>query len=168
MENTVAVQNDTNKELLDAIKELRDSEKKNLRINRIRLATALLCLVVCVIAAIVVFGKAGALMKKADTALDALTDAGNNINALSEEIEKMDLEKLGKSLGNIVDVSEETIGEIHQAVGGLDQLVKDADDAMQHINSVDFENLNNGIQRLNDVLEPVADFFKRLQEIKLF
>ncbi|MBR4906318.1 MAG: hypothetical protein IKZ44_05630 [Clostridia bacterium] len=159
MENTVTAQNDANKELLDAIKELRNSEKKNLRINRIKLVTTLLCLVICLIVAIVMFGKAETLMKKADTALDALTDAGNNINALSEEIEKMDLEKLGKSLGNIVDVSEETIGEIHQAVGGLDQLVKDADDAMQHINSVDFENLNNGIQRLNDVLEPVANFF---------
>ncbi len=159
MEYTAAAQNNTNKELLDAIRELRATEKKNLRINRIRLMTALLCLVVCVITAIVVFGKFGALMKKADTALDALTDAGNNINALSEEIAKMDLEKLGKSLGNIVDISEETIGEIHQAVGGLDQLVKDADDAMQHINSINFEDLNNGIQRLNDVLEPVANFF---------
>ena len=160
MEYTAAAQNNTNKEVLDAIRELRATEKKNLRINRIRLVTALLCLVACVIVAIVMFGKAGALMKKADTALDALTDAGNNINALSEEIEKMDLEKLGKSLGNIVDVSEETIGEIHNAVGGLDQLVKDADDAMQHINSINFEDLNNGIQRLNDVLEPVANFFK--------
>ena len=72
----------------------------------------------------------------------------------------MNLEKLGKSLGSIVDVSEETIGEIHNAVDGLDQLVKDADDAMQHINSINFEDLNNGIQRLNDVLEPVANFFK--------
>ena len=62
MENTVVAQNDTNHELLDAIRELRDAEKKNLRINRIRLATVLLCLVVCVIVAFFVFSKFGALM----------------------------------------------------------------------------------------------------------
>ena len=159
MENTVAAQNDTNMELLDAIRELRDSEKKILQISRIRLATALLCLVVCVIVSIVVFGKFDAFMKKADTALDALTKAGNNINALSEKIEKINLEKIVKSLDNIVEVSGETIGEIHQAAGGLDQLIKDADNAMQHINSINYEELNNGIQRLNDILEPVANFF---------
>ncbi|MBQ6235924.1 MAG: hypothetical protein IJK54_08385 [Clostridia bacterium] len=159
METTPIPQNRDNTELVEAIRELRGYEKKNLRINRIRLIISAVGLVICIALAVFVYRNVGSIVKKADTALDALTDAGNNINTLSEEIEKMDLEKLGKSLGNIVDISEETIGEIHQAVGGLDQLVKDADDAMQHINSVDFENLNNGIQSLNDVLEPVANFF---------
>ncbi len=159
METAPIPQNRDNTELVEAIRELRGYEKKNLRINRIRLIISAVGLVICIALAVFVYRNVGSIVKKADTALDALTDAGNNINTLSEEIEKMDLEKLGKSLGNIVDISEETIGEIHQAVGGLDQLVKDADDAMQHINSVDFENLNNGIQSLNDVLEPVASFF---------
>lgn len=160
METAPILQDQTNTELIETLKTLHRYEKKNLRINRIRLIISVISLVICFILAIFVFQNVGAFTKKADTALDALTDAGNNINALSEEIEQMNLEKLGKSLGNIVDVSEETIGEIHNAVGGLDQLVKDADDAMQHINSINFEDLNNGIQRLNDVLEPVANFFK--------
>ena len=160
METAPVPQQQINTELAEAIRTLHSYEKKNLRINRIRLIISVVSLVICIILAIFVFRNVGSITKKADTALDALTDAGNNINELSEEIEKMDLEKIGKSLGNIVDVSEETIGEIHQAVGGLDQLVKDADDAMQHINSVDFENLNKGIQTLNDVLEPVANFFR--------
>lgn len=159
METAPVTQNQNNTELADAIRTMHSYEKKNLRINRIRLIISVVSFVICIILALFVFRSVGSIAKKADTALDALTDAGNNINALSEEIEKMDLEKLGKSLGNIVDVSEETIGEIHNAVGGLDQLVKDADDAMQHINSINFEDLNNGIQRLNDVLEPVANFF---------
>ena len=160
METAPISQDQTNTELIETLKTLHSYEKRNLRINRIRLIISVVSLVICIILAIFVFRNVSAFTKKADTALDALTNAGNNINALSDRIEKLELEKLAKSLGNIVDVSEETIGEIHNAVGGLDQLVKDADDAMQHINSVDFENLNNGIQRLNDVLEPVANFFK--------
>ena len=159
METVPVSQNQNNTELAETIRQLHSFEKKNLMINRIRLIISSVSLLICIALAIFVFRNIGSLTKKADTALDALTDAGNNINALSEEIEKMDLERLGKTLGNIVDVSEDTIGEIHQAVGGLDQLVKDADDAMQHINSINFEDLNNGIQRLNDVLEPVANFF---------
>ena len=160
MDGITDAQTDTSKELLEAVKELRNNERKNLMINRIRLVIVSVCLVICVITAIVTFSKFGMLMKKVDSAAEVLTEAGNNINTLAKDLEKMDFEKLGKSLGNIVDVSETTIGEIHNAVGGLDTLVKDADDAMQHINSINFEDLNNGIQRLNDVLEPVANFFK--------
>lgn len=146
-------------ELKAMFDEMRSYEKKNLRINRIRMIISAVSLAICLALAVFIFRNVGSIAKKADTALDALTDAGNNINALSEEIDKMNLDKLGKSLGNIVEVSEETIAEIHQAAGGLDQLIKDADEAMNHINSVNFEDLNNGIQRLNDVLEPVANFF---------
>ena len=160
MDTVPALQNQTNTELIETIRELRGYEKKNLRINRIRMIISTVSLVICIVLAISVFRSVDSIAEKTDTTLDALTEAGNNISALAEEIEKMDIEKLGKSLGNIVDVSEETIGEIHQAVGGLDQLVKDADDAMQHINSINFEDLNNGIQTLNDVLEPVANFFR--------
>lgn len=160
METAPIPQDQTNTELIETLRTLHTYEKKNLRINRIRLIISVISLMICIILAIFVFRNVGAFTKKADIALDSLTNAGNNINALSGRIEKLDIEKLAKSLGNIVEVSEETIDEIHNAVGGLDQLVKDADDAMQHINSVNFEDLNNGIQRLNDVLEPIANFFK--------
>ena len=160
MENNTVAQNAVNRELLESIRELLDNEKKNLMINRIRLVLVSACLAVCIMVAAITLGKFSALMQKADTAADVLTEAGNNINTLANDLEKVDFEKLGKSLNSIVDISGETIGEIHQAAGGLDQLVKDADEAMQHINSINFEDLNNGIQRLNDVLEPVANFFK--------
>lgn len=160
MEGVSTVPNGTDLELAAAIKELHRCEKKNLLINRIKLAIASACLLICVVLAVFVFRKSEALIKKTDTAMEVLTEAGNKINTLTDDLEKMDFDKLGKSLGNIVDVSEETIEEIHQAIGGLDQLVKDADDAMQHINSINFEDLNNGIQKLNDILEPVANFFK--------
>lgn len=160
METAPIPQDQTNTELIETLRTLHRYEKKNLRINRIRLIISVISLMICIILAIFVFRNVGAFTKKADIALDSLTNAGSNINALSGRIEKLDIEKLAKSLGNIVEVSEETIDEIHNAVGGLDQLVKDADDAMQHINSINFEDLNNGIQRLNDVLEPIANFFK--------
>ena len=159
METISAAPNESGAELTAAIRELQRLEKKNLLINRIKLAIAFACLLICIILAVFVFRNLGSLIQKTDTAVEVLTEAGNNINTLAGDLEKMDFEKLGKSLSNIVDISEDTIGEIHQAVGGLDQLVKDADDAMQHINSINFEDLNNGIRQLNDILEPVAKFF---------
>lgn len=149
----------TNAELAAVIAELREYEKKNLLINRIRLWILSGCLVLGIAMLIFVFCYMGGFMQRADTAVEVLTEAGNNINTLAEDLEKMDFENLGKSLSNIVSVSEVTIGEIHQAAGGLDSLIRDADEAMQHINSVNYEELNNGIKRLNDVLEPLAKFF---------
>ena len=160
MEKVSTAPNEASTELTAAVRELQRFEKKNLLINRIKLAVSLACLLICIVLAVYVYRNLGSLIQKTDTAMEVLTEAGNKINTLSADLEKMDFEKLGTSLGRIVDVSEETIGEIHEAVGGLDQLLKDADDAMKHINSINFEDLNNGIQQLNDILEPVANFFK--------
>ncbi len=146
-------------ELLQAINDLKSLERKNLRINRIKAVFSMAALLIILITVMVASSKAGVLIKKIDMATEVLTEAGNNINRVSEDVEKLEFERLGKTLNSIADTGEETINEIHDAVGGLDTLVKDADEAMMHINSVDFKSLNDGIQRLNEVLEPIANFF---------
>ena len=160
MENTIDVQTRENEELASAIRELQSFEKKNLRINRIRLAISAACFAILLIAAIFLFAKGGPLIRKADAAADLLTNTGETVQSLVNELAEVDVKGLSSSLSNIVRISEETITEIHEATGGLNTLVQDADEAMQHISSVNYEELNTGIQTLNDVLEPVANFFR--------
>ena len=159
MEIKPDTQKQTDEELLSTLKELHAYEKKNLRVNRIRLVVSAVCLLLAIVTAVFVFVRVGTLTDNLNNASGVITATAEKINNLADELEKLNIAELSRSLGNIVRISEETITEIQKASGGLDALVKDADEAMQHINSVDFENLNNGIQRLNDILKPVADFF---------
>lgn len=156
--NTVSVSDDK-EQLKQMLDELRTYEKKNLRINRIRMACTIAGLSLLIVALILVLVNVGTVVRKVDAVSEAAIKTVNNINAIAEQVTKVDLEKLGKSMQNVAVLGEETLQQVKDATKGLDVLVKDADDAMQHINSVNFEDLNNGIQRLNSILEPMAKFF---------
>ena len=147
-------------QLKSALDELRAFEKKNLLINRIRMIFSAACLVILIIGLILIAVNVGSVVREVETVSKDVLETGNNINSVAQDLSKIEFEKLGISLQSIADISEDTLKQVYGAAGGLDQLVRDADEAMQHINSVNFEDLNNGIQRLNDVLEPVANFFK--------
>ena len=145
--------------LLQTMDELRAYEKKNLRINRIRMVCSAACLILLIIAFVFVSINVKNVLKKVDEVSKVAIETGNNINLVAKDLEKVDFEKLGKSLQGIADVSEDTLKQVNQAAGGLEDLLKGAETAMNHINSINFDDLNNGIQRLNDVLAPVAKFF---------
>ena len=147
-------------QLKSALDELRAFEKKNLLINRVRMIFSAACLVILIIGLILIAVNVGSVVREVETVSKVVLETGNNVNAVAQDLSKIDFEKLGISLQSIADISEDTLKQVNGAAGGLDRLVQDADEAMQHINSVNFEDLNNGIQRLNDVLEPVANFFK--------
>ncbi len=152
-------QADTNEKLMQMFEELRTYEKKNLRINRIRMLCSGLGLLILIVALIIGLSYVGTVVSKVNDVSKIAIVTVNNINTIAEQITKVDLEKLGKSLQSIADMGEVTLRQVSTATEGLDELVKDADEAMQHINSVNFQDLNNGIKELNDVLEPIAKFF---------
>lgn len=156
--NTVSVP-DNNEQLKQMFEEMRSYEKKNLRINRIRMVCTIAGLTFLIVALIALLVNVGTVVRKVNAVSEVAIKTVNNINAIAEQVTKVDLEKLGSSIQNVAELGEETLQQVKDATEGLDVLVKDADEAMQHINSVNFEDLNNGIQGLNDVLAPIANFF---------
>ena len=159
METSPITVPDVNAELRQMFEEMRGYEKKNLRINRIRMICSIAGLALLIIALIVILVNVGTVARKVNTVSEAAIKTVNNINTIAEQVTKVDLEKLGKSIQDVAVLGEETLQQVKAATADLGSLVKNADDAMQHINSVNFEDLNNGIQRLNDVLAPIAKFF---------
>ena len=156
--NTVSVP-DNNEQLKQMFEEMRTYEKKNLRINRIRMVCTIAGLTLLIVVLIALLVNVGTVVRKVNAVSEVAIKTVNNINAIAEQVTKVDLEKLGNSIQNVAELGEETLQQVKDATEGLDVLVKDADEAMQHINSVNFEDLNNGIQGLNDVLAPIANFF---------
>ena len=162
MENTGMMNSSETSRLIETIEELRMYEKKNLRINRFRLLCAALALIVCAVAAGYIFLNVRPTVRKINNMSETLTEAGNNINTVAEELQKIDFDQLNTSVQKIVKTSEDTVDEVYQSTLGLSELIHDAETAMEHINSVDYQKLNDGIQRLNEVLEPIAKYFRIL------
>ena len=156
MESIQAVPNET---LLKTIEELRTYEKKNLRINRVKLCCAVAAACLLVIVAIVLSVYIGRITKNIDELSAVMEEAGENINIVAEDLQKIDFEKLGSSIQLFADTGTETIGQIQEATKGLDSIMTDAGIAIKNISSINIAQLNESIQELHDVLQPIANAF---------
>ena len=146
-------------QLKQTIDELRKYEKKNLFINRIRMICSAACLLLLIIAIVLISINVGKIMKQVDAVSETLLKTGETINTVAEDLSKVDFEKLGKSIQNITDIGEEPLTQITTSASELDTLHSSAEEAMNPLQSIHFADLNNGIQKLNEVLEPLAKFF---------
>ncbi len=156
METLQAVPEET---LVKTIEELRTYEKKNLRINRIKLCCSAVAAILCIIIAIVLSVYIGRITKNIDDLSAVMTEAGENITIVAEDLQKIDFEKLGGSVQMFAVTGTETINQVKEATKGLDVILDNANDAITNISNINIAQLNQSIQELHDVLKPLADFF---------
>lgn len=156
MEN---MQTGTPGELEKTLSELRDYEKKNLRINRIKLICAAAALAVCVVIAAVLIGNVKKITNEVENTAAVMNKAGESINDVAESLSEIDFEALSTSVQTFTGIGTETIEQIKTSTEGLDTLIEDAHTAIGNLSSVNIDDLNSGIKRLNEVLEPLANFF---------
>ena len=157
METLQTVPNDT---MLKTIEELRDYEKKNLRINRIKLICAAAALALCVLIAIVLSVNVGRITRNIEDLSAAVEETGQNINTVAIDLQKIDFQSLSESAQAFADTGIKTIDQINNATSGLDSLLSEAQTALQNISGINIKDLNESIQDLHDVLEPLSNFFK--------
>lgn len=85
------------------------------------------------------------ILPKVNTLLDSAITSLNNVNSITREISKIDFEGLIDDVGSLVTTTEDDLAL-----------------TMEKLNSIDFEGLNEGIENLSAVIEPLADFFGAL------
>lgn len=147
-----AVQEDTMQELLRY-------EKKNLRINRIKLICAAMSVVICIAVAIILVVNVGRIAKQVEDVSAVLTETGENIDHVAKDLSEINFEALGASVQAFADVGTETIEQIGGATKGLDQVIDEIRAAVNNLSAINIEQLNDGIKTLNDVLAPLARLF---------
>ena len=157
METLQTVPNDS---LLKTIEELREYEKKNLRINRVKLICAIAALALCILIAIVLFVNIGQITRNIEDLSAAVEETGENINNVAIDLQKIDFQTLSESAQDFTKAGTETIGQIKDATSGLDTLLNEAQTALKNISSINIDQLNESIQELHDVLQPLSNFFK--------
>ena len=136
MESTSIAMNET---FLKTVEELRDSEKKNLRINRIKLGIAAFTAVFCVVIGIVLFVHVGRITENINSISEVMTEAGENINLVAADLQKINFAEIGESAKAFADVGAETTRQIQQATSGLDTILNDAETAIKNISSIKIE-----------------------------
>lgn len=147
----------------NSIEELIRYEKKNLRINRIRLVCSLIAVALCVIIAVVLSVNVGRVVNEVEKVSGVMTEAGESINEVATSLNEIDFATLEKSVETFADVGTETIRQIQNSTTDLDTILEEVRTSINRLGSVNIDDLNNGIKTLNDVLEPLANFFHLFQ-----
>lgn len=92
------------------------------------------------------------LSTRVGESLDGFDETMDSVKTAADTVNGLDLEALSQQLQDTVD-----------GLGNLDTLMTDAASVMAKLDAIDIESLNAGIQKLNEVLTPLAAFVEKFQ-----
>ncbi len=151
------------------VDELHTLEKKNYRINRIRMVSSILCLVLLSVSAVILLGNIGSVMQKTQQITETVLNAGkkfdqvaDNIDEVVKDLDQVEFAKLGKTLQEIADLSKSAVEQVNDSAGDLDQIVQSADTVLKNFSGLKIDSLNSGIDEFNRVLGDIKSFFDGL------
>ena len=135
-----------NKEMLELLKKIEESNRKQLWYTRVQCLAA--------IVAVVCFAGVYFLIK------DFLPQISAIITEIPGVVAQMEV-----VLGNLEVVTTELAAvDFEGMIEGINTLVEAGqtglEETVQKMNAIDFEALNKSIKTLNEVIEPLANFFK--------
>ncbi len=150
----------------DLLKQISETQKKEIRLARIRLILSAACVLLLVIALITLLMTVQYVQTQVDTAIGTLKETAGNVNEIAENLKKIDFASLEQAYRSLADVGTETMTAFQEEVKGIgdlseqaEKILEDTGSALEKLNSVNVDSLNEGIKRLNDVLEPLSNFF---------
>ena len=109
--------------------------RKQYRMSQITAAASVLVL------AVVLYGTA-ALLPRASATLQNMVAVMENLEDITSDLAQSDLQQMIADVDGMVSSSEKSVR-----------------DALDKINRIDIDTLNQAIQNLNDTVEPLANFF---------
>ncbi len=138
--------------------DVRDNERKEMvyakRQSRFAMIISIVCLVIVILVAVavisvipkllVLIGNVNNIIANAEVTLSEASGVLDNLNRVTEDLANQDIAGLFDSVNGLVIESQEKINE-----------------AMDKVNAMDIETLNQAIYELHTVVEPLAKLFGR-------
>lgn len=130
-------------EFRDMLEDLRKSNQEQADYAKRAWIMSLISTIAVIVVAVFILVYGAFLMPKVNRMLAEAETSIQNIEQITNKVAKVDFEGLIGDVGSLVTTTE-----------------KDLESTMKQIEKIDFEQLNNAIQDLSDVVQPLANFFK--------
>lgn len=124
-----------NKEILELLKQIEKSNRQRVRMGRILCVLVLVAALCCCLA----FGVVYSLVPQVNTVLAQTQTVLGNLETTSQQLAALDLESMVANVDTLVASGQESLEQ-----------------SMDKLNSIDFDTLNQAIQDLSDVIQPLA------------
>ena len=131
--------------VLDLLEEIESSHRKQTWYARLQFIFSLVAAVAClllVLAGIKILPQIQEMITQAETVL-------SNLESVTTELANSDLPGMVENIDVLVNNVDDLVGTSHIGV----------EQAIEKINAIDFNKLNDAIKDLSDVIEPIAKFF---------
>lgn len=128
-----------NKELLQLLEQIEKNGRKQVRIGRIQSLLMLVAVVCCAGAVVLVLH----FLPQIAAVVDQMEVVLGNLERTTGELAALDLQSMVKDVDTLVVTGQESLEQ-----------------TMAKLNTLDFEALNQAIQDLGKVVEPLAKLFK--------
>lgn len=136
---------DNNQKLLDLLERMEKANRKQVTFARLQFVFTAITAVCC---ALLLLGGLKVLPQLQDAAFQATTVL-TNLETVTTELANADLIGMVNNVDALVTNVDGLVGTSQVGV----------EQAMAKINAIDFDALNDAIQDLSDVIEPIAKFF---------
>ena len=124
-----------NKEILELLKQIDKANRQKLRMGRILCVLALVAALCCCLT----FGVVYSLVPQVNAVLAQSQTVLGNLETTSRQLAALDLESMVANVDTLVASGQESLEQ-----------------SMDKLNSIDFDTLNQAIQDLSDVIQPLA------------
>lgn len=124
-----------NKEILELLKQIDKANRQKLRMGRILCVLALVAALCCCLT----FGVVYSLVPPVNAVLAQSQTVLGNLETTSRQLAALDLESMVANVDTLVASGQESLEQ-----------------SMDKLNSIDFDTLNQAIQDLSDVIQPLA------------
>lgn len=138
---------DNEQKIIKLLEDMEKSNRKQAAYARLQFIFSVVTVLCCVVILISVLKVIPVVQDVASQAVSVIS----NLEAVTEDLAKSDLLSIVEDMDDLVSNVD---GLVTTSQAGVEQ-------ALQKINSIDFDSLNGAIKDLSDVIEPIAKFFNR-------
>ena len=150
-------------ELVELLKKVDESNRQQARFVKIQCILTAVTLVCCFVVFIMVANVMPKLLPQLTSVAAQLQTVLSNVEQVTEDLAETDLESMITGVDSLVGNVDGLVGDVGGLVDDVDILVATGQDSlrktMDKLNAINFETLNQAIEDLADVVEPLAKFF---------
>lgn len=136
---------DNNQKLMDLLEQMEKANRKQVAYARLQFVFSVIAAICCIL---LLLAGVKVLPQLQEAALQAETVL-TNLETVTTELAQADLIGMVENVDALVTNVDGLVGTSQEGV----------EQAMAKINAIDFDALNDAIQDLSDVIEPIAKFF---------
>lgn len=150
---------DEKKELQELLQRLDRSNRKQAWFAGLQVVFSLIAAICCVVALMTVVG----FLPKIEATMEQVDAVLANVEQVSDELAKADVAGVMENLEEVSTQMAEA--DLAGLVGNVNALVDTSqsglEETLKKLNTIDLETLNQAIQDLADVVQPIAKLFNR-------